>query len=504
MTGMGSPLPREAFDEYGARWAVWREDPERYVLERLGTRPSWQQRQLLQSIVPRGAKVSIRSGHGTGKTSGLGWAILWFLETHPYSRVPVTAPTGHQLHDVLWAELAKWVRHSDAWCRRIGMPDDLTLGRLLTVTRDRVYTPDAREEWYAVARTASRDNPDALQGFHGSNITLSADGTTVRGDDPAGNLLFVVEEASGVPDVVFEVAEGALASPNSRLLMAGNPTRVQGYFADSHRWRRGDYTALHWRSQDSPLVAPDYRDQLARKFGEDSNVVRVRADGEFPHRADDILISLEAAEAAAVRDPVPGQESLPVRLGVDVARYGSDRTTLIARQGRNVLHATVRGRTDTTEVVGLGIRIAAQVGATELYVDEIGLGAGPVDQLREYKEHQHALGNHIAWEVYGINVAATAPEPDHGEEAARTLRDWLWIQGRDWIHGEDPSFAGMDPDLAQDLAGELALPSYKQDSSGRTVVESKDKLRDRGARSPDLADGLLLTFAPKPRPLFVA
>ena len=136
--------------------------------------------------------------------------------------------------------------------------------------------------------------------------------------------------------------------------------------------------------------------------------------------------------------------------------------------------------------------------ATELYVDVIGLGAGPVDQLQEYQE-----ANDAPWEVSGVNVAEAAPEPDHGEEVARTLRDWLWLQGRDWVHDEAPSFAGLDSDTAQDLAGELALPAYRQDSSGRTQVDSKDRLRERGARSPDLADALLLTFAPKPQPIFV-
>lgn len=500
---MGQPLPRAALDEYADRWRAWRSDPVRYVQERIGIRPSWQQRQLLEAIAPEGAKVSARSGHGTGKSAGTAWAILWFIETRPYCRIPVTAPTGHQLHDILWAELAKWLRHSDAWCRRCGMPEALWLGNLLRLIKDRLYTPDAREEWYAVARTATKDNPDALQGFHGSDLVLSPDGTAVESEDAAGNLLFVVEEASGVPDPVFEVAEGALSSSGARLLMGGNPTRLHGYFADSHRWRRGEYTTLHFRSQDSPLVAPDYRDQLVRKFGEGSNVVRVRADGEFPTRGDDILISLEAAEAAAVRGPYTGQEALPVRLGIDVARFGSDRTVLTARQGRNLLGAKIRGRTTTTEVTGLAIQMAEEVGATELYVDVIGLGAGPVDQLREHKEAQAAAGDPVPWEVYEVNVAEAAPEPDHGEEAARTLRDWLWIQGRDWMHDEEPSFAGLDHDTAQDLAGELALPSYRQDSSGRTVVDSKDRLRERGARSPDLADSTLLTFAPKPQPIFV-
>ncbi|HKJ76509.1 MAG TPA: hypothetical protein VKA64_04820 [Gammaproteobacteria bacterium] len=499
---MGAAIP-DPLVQYRDLWEGWRPDPERYVRERIGVRPSAQQRDLLRAIAPEGAKVSVRSGHNTGKTGGVAWAMLWFLETRPYCRVPVTAPTAHQLHDVLWAELSKWIRHADEWARRCGMPQALWLSSLLVQTKDRIYTPDAQREWYAVARTSGRDNPDALQGFHATDLTLTEDGTGVEGNEDDGNIMFVVDEASGVHDTVYEVAEGALASRGSRLIMTGNPTKLTGYFADSQRWRRGEYTTLHWRSSDSPLAAPDYRAQLVRKFGEGSNVVRVRADGEFPTRGDDVLISLEAAEAAVARALHDGAGHLPIRLGVDVARYGSDRTVLTVRQGANVLHASVHGRTSVTEVIGLAITTADAWEVAEIYVDEIGLGAGPVDGLIEHAEQQAAEGGPVAWEVYGVNVAKPAPGPDHGEEAARSLRDWLWLQGRDWIHHEDPSFAGMDGDHAQDLAGELATPAYSTDSSGRLVVESKDKLRGRGITSPDMADSLLLTFAPKPTPIFV-
>ena len=165
-------------------------------------------------------------------------------------------------------------------------------------------------------------NPDALQGFHASNIKISDDGLSIIENHNAatrGQIMFVIDEACGVADIVFEVAEGALASPNSSLLMGGNPTKGTGYFANSHRHNRGDYTTLHFRSSDSPLVAKDYRDGLVRKFGEGSNVVRVRADGEFPRADDDTLIPLDLVEAAIARErhAGPGQQR---RLGVDVAR----------------------------------------------------------------------------------------------------------------------------------------------------------------------------------------
>src|SRR5215831_3224381 len=116
--------------------------------------------------------------------------------------------------------------------------------------------------------------------------------------------------------------------------MLGNPTRNSGTFHASHHKDRGSYTPLHFRSSDSPLVAPDYRERLVRKWGEGSNVVRVRADGDFPRAEDDVLISLDLTEPCLTREPEVGAGQRI--LGVDVARLGSDRTVLLLRQGRVV------------------------------------------------------------------------------------------------------------------------------------------------------------------------
>src|SRR5271166_4046619 len=152
-------------------------------------------------------------------------------------------------------------------------------------------------------RHAARpEQPDALQGFHASSLTISDDGRAIVAEEidekHRGQIMFVIEEAGGVHVKIFEVAEGALASPNASLLVGGIPSRSTGYFAASHRQNRADYTCLHFRSSDSPLVAPGYRQGLVRKFGEGSNVVRVRADGDFP-RADTTRSPLRPISRAA-------------------------------------------------------------------------------------------------------------------------------------------------------------------------------------------------------------
>lgn len=465
---------------------IWRKDPISYARFRLGLNPTEQQRRLLEAIGPEGAKVSARAGHGVGKSSAVSAAVWWMLECFDYPKIPCTAPTASQLRDVLWSELTKWARRSDALSRRNGLPEGLWLSGLFNVTQDRISDKGAPDEWFAVARTARKENPDALQGFHASDVVISDDGSDVAALSDEGQLLFVVEEASGVPDQIFEVAEGALSSHGARLLMVGNPTKNTGYFARSHKQDRADYTPLHFSCADSPLVDPTYRARLVRKFGEGSNVVRVRADGEFPKQDDDTLIALEHAEAA-VANETPPAPSGDRRLGVDVARFGDDRTVFVLRQGARIERMLIRAKQDTMATVGDAVRLKEEWRADTIYVDVIGVGAGVFDRLREQKAP-----------VVAVNVSDAAPKRpkrDGVDAQGFRLRDHLWLELADWLKDDKPSFWGVDRDVAEDLAGELASVKYKIDSSGRIVVESKDDMKNRGLRSPDLADAVALTFA---------
>lgn len=476
-----------AYVELRQRWAA---DPLAYASERLGLKPTWQQRSIIEAVAEEGSKTSVRSGHGTGKTAGAAGSILWFLETRDFAKVPCTAPTSAQLRDVLWAEIGKWMRRSDAISAAREVHPALYLSSLFRATADRIYDPSARGEWFAVARTSGRENPDALQGFHASDIEISDDGKSVvrqPGENgELGRIMFVIDEASGVFEGVFEVAEGALAGPGSRLLMLANPTRSKGYFADSHTRNRAEYKTIHLRSQDSPLVDPSYRETLVRKWGENSNVVRVRADGDFPLQDDDVLIAFEWCESAITR-PAYRNEAADIRVSIDPARFGNDRTVLIVRQGRNLLHAEVHGHQDTMKTVGQAINLRRRYDACGIWVGVAGF-AGIADRLREQGEH-----------VVEVVEGGAAPRKSKDDEfQPHLVRDAMWFEGRKWLRDEEPSFAGIDKDVADDLAGELSAIKFTFDSSGRLKVESKEELKKpkRLGRSPDVADAVLISLMP--------
>lgn len=460
-------------DKYLALRELWRDSPLLYVRQRLGIEPTWQQALILGALAPYGAKVTVRSGHGIGKSTAAAWALLWHVETHDFAKVPCTAPTSRQLRDILWGELSKWRRQSDEQGRLTNLPERFWLTTLFKLVTDSLYD-HAAKEWGAFARTAKKENPEALQGFH------------------AEHLLFVIDEASGVDDAIFEAAEGALSTPGARVLLLGNPTKNSGTFAASHKQQRATYTALHFRSQDSPLVDPGYRQRLVHKWGDGSNMVRVRADGEFSRQDDDVLISLELTEPCLARPPQPG---LGVRrLGVDVARQGSDRTALVLRHGGNVDHIAIYAKQDTMQTVGCILAVVAPWQVQEIAVDVIGLGAGVYDRLAEL-QRQGAL----PCGVLAVNVAQKSPPVRHPADAKpRLLRDYLWLEMARWLREEAPAFCAADATACEDLAGELATVQFQLDSNGCLVIEDKDMMKKRLGHSPDLADALGCTFAPPP------
>ena len=499
-----SSLTPETLSEYVELRSIWRRDPVLYARQRLGMNPTWQQEKILQAIAPPGSKVTVASGHGIGKSAAVSGAIWWHLECTDYAKVPCTAPTQDQLERVLWAELAKWMRKSNAVSEKLMLPRGLWLSSLFSLAATAISEVGSPKEWFAVARTSRKERPDALQGFHADDIEISADGRGIVRENIEGKLLFVIEEASGVAEEIFEVAEGALSSRGARLLMPGNPVRNSGYFYRSHTKDAAHFTKLKFRCDDSPLVDPNYRKKLVRKFGDGSNIVRVRADGEFPRQDDDTLIAVEHTEAACARRGVLAEGSR--RLGVDVAEFGMDRTTLVLRQGRVIGPVEVHAKQETMATVGNVVAFANRHDVDEIYVDCIGLGAGVASRLAELKQE-----GMIRAEVIRVDVRQKAPpRPADRDAAGLRLRDHLWLEGKHYFHHCEPSFdgcfSGADmsyheaTDMAKDMAAEMSVPRYGQHSTGAIVVEDKDsiKRRNEDRRSPDLAEGLLMTFYDKP------
>lgn len=447
--------------EAHARIQRWRAaGPALFAVEALGVPEEWSplskkgvlpwQWEASRLLVEK-RRLSVRSGKGVGKSAFLSWTILWFHCCFFPCKAGCTAPTATQMSDVLWAELAMWHRHL-----RERVPP---LGESFEWKTDQFELREAPKESFAVARTARKEKPEALQGLHSQHT------------------LVIVDEASGVEDIIFEAARGALSGENAWVLFASNPTRTSGMFYETHHKLRDMWGHLQVNAEDVPLVSKQSIEEIAYQYGRDSNYYRVAVQGEFPRTEDDVVIPLELCEGAKNRE-VEAYGS-PV-WGVDVARFGSDRTVLVERVANATTgkHSSWNG-TDTMQTAG---RIFAKWNETlpesrpqNIFVDAIGIGAGVVDRLQE-----------LGLPAVGINVA----ESPSVDELYMRSRDELWFRARKWLEKRN---CRLFPD--ETLIAELSLPKYKYTSTGKLQVESKEDMKKRYPRSPDVADAFCLTFA---------
>lgn len=466
-------MPDTNWQRVVERWAA---SPLDFVLEALFqiTRDQWQpwvpgtplpehpplgpelwQGQLLDDVAAadrgEGSKwFTVRAGHGVGKSTTMAWLVLWFILFKRPVKIPITANSQDQLRDVVWAEVSLWHRKLPPF-----------LKAMIEVNAERVTVKALPEEAFAVARTARPEKPEALQGFHSLNIA------------------FFIEEASGIAEVIFEVARGALSSREAWQFMFANPTRTSGYFYESFHRNRERWRTYHVPCSHSSRVSPDYAREMAADYGEDSNVYRIRVLGEFPTSEDNAVVPLGLVEAAIERAVDPTERS--VVWGVDVARFGDDTTALAKRRG-NVLVEPVREwrKRDLMETVGLVAKEWGQTPAEHrpgaINVDVIGMGGGVVDRLRE-----------LGLPVRGINVSEV---PATDRDRYMRLRDELWFQGKAWFESRAVRIPRDDK-----LISEIVGPTYRVESSGKLKVESKDDMKKRGIKSPNVADAFLLTFA---------
>lgn len=441
--------------------------PYRFVLDCFGVEPTPQQRQLLEAVGSgKWHSIAVRSGHGTGKSASLSWLILWFLLTRPGAKVICTAPSRRQLFDILWAEIRLWLSRSVQWVRE-----------LLEVKSETINVV-GRKDWFARAcainaSSSPEEQAETLAGYHHKH------------------LLCVVDEASGVPDPVFQPIEGYLTQPDNFVILAGNPTRNYGYFYEIFNDPQvGEgWLKLHWSSLDSPLVSQDWIRRM-RRYGETSDTWRVRVLGEFPMTGSYEAIPWSFIEEAMFKD---GEDPLEAaayernqlgRLdvwGLDVARFGNDETVLVKRCGRVVWDvATLRGADTVTVAEWVAMHFRRHVEETNrppiICVDATGLGSGVVDGLRNLVPPASVLEVVVGWkssfpELFGI------------------VRHELWWRMR---RAFEKRMLRIVPDEV--LVRQLSSVRAIEDEMGRWKIESKKAMAKRGLDSPDRADALALTF----------
>ncbi len=429
----------------------------RFAADTLGVTLWSKQREVLEAVRDE-RRVAVKSGNGLGKDFTAAVAVLWYLQCHDPAIVLSTAPTFRQVRHVLWRQIHSLYRRA--------------AGRLGGTMLDTRW--DLAEDRYALGLSAT--DADQFQGFHSENMFV------------------VVDEAEGVDEAIYEAVEAVMTSANPRLLLIGNPTTTSGGFHRAFHREIGIYKTITISALDSPnvqkggidipgLTTAAWVEERRAMWGEDSPLFRARVLGEFPERGDDNLIAVPDIEAAVYGwngagandcSPPPAAADAPLDIGVDVARFGPDRSVALIRRGNVVEDIRTYYGIDTADLTGRVANLYHELRPDRLNVDEVGMGVSVVDHL-----------NAQGIPARGVNGAA---EPIRERACANLRAEGFWTLSR--------RFETRNIRIPHDpeLMSELASLRYRFNSRGKVLMERKEEMRGRGRSSPDKADALMLAF----------
>ena len=481
----------------------------------------WGKQLEVLRALPQHRRVAVKAGNGLGKGFSAAVAVLWYLHTHNPAIVLSTAPTFRQVRFVLWRQIHSLYRRA---------PDALQ-GKLLDTRWD------LGDDRYAMGISA--DSADQFQGFHCRNMLIVVDEAEGVSDSiyeaieavmtSEGSRLLLIGNPTTLTGAFRRafheerslyhcITISALDSPNvveGRVVFPGLTTaqwvaerkkiwgednslyraRVLGEFpeqSDNTLIRLSDVEAAanRWQALPPPdmktpaaLPASVLAEEGVLRQAQDERVLGQAQDERSLAQVQDELEVETGRELVLAGRPSsllaqPEAATAPpgdVVLAVDVARYGSDHSVILRRRGLHVEEIRTFNGMDTMELAGWVAAAIREFQPLQTCIDEIGVGAGVVDRLREQ-----------GYGVRGVNVAHAARQKDI---FANLRAEGYWRLRELFAAGE------LTIPSDQQLIGELAAIQYKYDSQGRILMEPKEESKKRGLPSPDRADALMLSFA---------
>lgn len=395
-------------------------------------------------------QLAVSSGHGIGKSALSAWLALWIMSTRPNSKGVITANTGDQLKTKTMSELSKWRSRciTGHWFQMNAMS-----------MVHRAY-PDS---WRVDAQTCREENSEAFAGLHAADSTP----------------WYLFDEASAIPEKIWDVAKGGLTDGEPMHICFGNPTRNNGSFYEcfrrnSHRWITKQVDSRTAKMTNKRLI-----EQWIEDFGEDSDFVRVRVRGVFPRGGDMQFIPSDVVYEAMRRGSGMYLGDDPLICGADMARGGDDKCVIHFRRGKDAKSEKryiIPGEKsrDSMKVVSMMTMILDRHQPDVTFLDKGAMG-GPIgDRLRQ-------LGYHVIDVGFGDNAADEKAYKSRTAEMGARCRQWL-IDG-----GAIPN----DPELEE----ELTAREFGHNDKDQLVLERKKDMKARLGKSPDGADALYLTFA---------
>lgn len=429
-----------------------KEDPVFFCEKILGVELWEKQKEILYSMRDNANTIAVSCNAG-GKTFVSACGVLWFVSTHKDSIVLTSAPTWRQVTSVLWAEITKLYYNA-----KFPIGGELTTGKL-----------QLGPKWFALGLPSSEEV--RFQGYHAEDI------------------LIVFDEAAGIEPHIYTAAQGNLTSQNSRLLLIGNPTSPTGMFYEYSK--NPNWNRIHISAFDSPaitnpqkypfLVNQKWIEDRAIEWGTTSPMYISRVLGEFPVESEETLVPLSWLDAAVKRYETRSNKDILVSehiyLGVDVARYGSDKSVCASYQPNKILPLKKLQGKDTVAVKHMVNQEALSAASklVQITVDDTGVGGGVTDNLRAQM-----------MPVIGINFNQKA----QNRRFFRNARcEMMWNVREVMRAGE----IALPPD--DELINQLASIRYKMDQATNFIeIESKEEMKARGLKSPDSAWAVALAL----------
>jgi hypothetical protein len=392
-------------------------------------------------------RSAIASGHGIGKSAMVAWLILWLMSTRAHCKGIVTANTGIQLETKTWSELAKWWKmaiHKDWFVH----------------TATSFYHAQHKDTWRMDAIPWNLERTESFAGLHNEGSAV----------------VTIYDEASAIPDQIWEVSDGAMTDGEPFWFAFGNPTRNSGMFYKCHHTLSHRWHTRQIDSRDVRITNKRYLNELVNDFGEDSDRVRVRVRGMFPRGGSQQYISGETIEGAFERK-LQYDYTAECVLFADVARGGGDSSVVGLREGRIVDRNNVWELDERDSMVlakfiyDKWVKLKPDV----VHIDEAGLGGPILDRLKEMGVRP----------IRGVNGGAQASNPrEH-----KNMRAQMYSNLKEWLETADIPDTGMFRD---DL---FALQYEVDEKTGNYDLETKKKFKEREGRSCDWSDALAISLA---------
>lgn len=451
-------------NEASLRIREWRHNPVRFVREVFHVEPdAWQLDVLMMAGKPGRKRIAMKACAGPGKTAVLAWLgwhrLSCFAARNEHPKGAAVSITSDNLKDNLWAELARWQNESEF------------LQQAFVWQKERIFAKDHPETWFLSAKGWSKSSD------------LEAIGRTLSGLHSRFPFYLIDESGDIPPNMVRSAEQGLTSCDDGIILTAGNTTSQTGLLYEvcargREQWEVVSITADPDDPKRTPRVDIEWARENIAKYGRDNPWVMAFILGQFPPGSINALLSVEEVEKAMNLHPRPETyEWAQKRLGVDVARFGDDRTVIFPRQGIVAFPPTeMRHVRDSAVSVDIASRVMAKKlewdSEMEFFDDTVGWAHGAVDVMR-------AAGH----SPYAIRFDKPA-----NDDRYVNMRAEMWFKMAEAVK------AGMSLPNVPGLVGELTGPTYFF-TAGKFQIEAKDQIKKRLGKSPDLADALALTFA---------